>query len=86
MYCLGEPSTICIYFVIINIITSLYISESINVFIYLVTYRHIEPGAFCVFVYGIVYNYVNVCTRHNNKPFTSYLLTYYIVYLYRLYE
>jgi len=28
-----------------------------------------------VFVYVIVYNYVNVCTRHNNKPFT-YLLTY----------
>ena len=28
-----------------------------------------------VFVYVIVYNYVNVCTRHNNKPFT-YLLIY----------
>ena len=42
-----------------------------NVFIYLVTYRPIGPGAFCgVFVYVIVYNYVNVCTSHNNKPFT----------------
>ena len=29
----------------------------------------IGPGAFCVFVYVIVYNYVNVCTSHNNKPF-----------------
>jgi len=55
---------------IIIIITVLYISESINVFIYLVTYRPVGPGAFCVFVYVIVYNYVNVCTRHNNKPFT----------------
>ena len=63
----------CIYFVIIIIITFLYISESINVLIYLVTYRSIGPGAFCVFVYVIVYNYVNVCTSHNNKPFT-YLL------------
>ena len=26
--------------------------------------------AFCVFVYVIVYNYVNICTSHNNKPFT----------------
>ena len=35
------------------------------------TYRLIaEPVAFCVFVYVIVYNYVNVCTSHNNKPFT----------------
>ena len=71
MYCLGKPSTLCIYFVIIIIITFLYISESINVFIYLVTYRPIGPGAFCVFVY----NCVNVCTSHNNKPFT-YLFTY----------
>ena len=70
MYCLGEPSTLCIYFVITIIITCLYISESINVFIYFVTYRPIGPGAFCVFVYVIVYNYVNVCTSHNNKPFT----------------
>jgi len=66
----GEPSTLCIYFVITVIITFLYISESINVFIYLVTYRPIGPGAFCVFAYVIVYNYVNVCTSHNNKPFT----------------
>jgi len=62
--------TLCIYFVIIIIITFLYISESINVFIYLVTYRPIRPGALCVFVYVIVYKYVNVCTSHNNKPFT----------------
>ena len=46
------------------------ILESINVFIYLVTYRPIGPGAFYVFVYVIVYNCVNVCTSHNNKPFT----------------
>ena len=59
-----------IYFVIIIIITFLYISESINVLIYLLTYRPIEPGAFGVFVCVIVYNYVNVCTSHNNKPFT----------------
>ena len=71
MYCLGKPSTLCIYFVIIIIITFLYISESINVFIYLVTYRPIGPGAFCVFVYVIVYNCVNVCTSHNNKPFIT---------------
>ena len=45
----------------------LYISESINVSIYLVTYRPIGPAAFCVFVYVIVYNYVNVCTSHNNN-------------------
>jgi len=70
MYCLGEPSNLCIYFVIIIIIPFLYISESINVFIYLVPYRPIEPGALYVFVYVIVYNYVNVCTSHNNKPFT----------------
>ena len=70
MYCLGEPSTLSIYFVITIIITFLYISESINVFIYLVTYRPIGPGAFYVFAYVIVYNYVNVCTSHNNKPFT----------------
>ena len=50
--------------------TFLYISELINVFIYFVTYRPIGPGAFCVFVYVTVYNYVNVCTSHNNKPFT----------------
>jgi len=74
MYCLGEPSTLCIYFVIIIIITFLYISESINVFIYLVTYRPKGPGAFCVFVYVIVYNYVNVCTSHTNKPFTYYTI------------
>ena len=74
MYCLGEPSTLCIYVVIIIIITFLYISESINVFIYLVTYRPIGPGAFCVFVYVIVYNYVNVCTSHNNKPCTYYTI------------
>ena len=24
----------------------------------------------CVFVYVIVFNYVNLCTSHNNKPFT----------------
>ena len=30
-----------------------------------------------MFVYVIVYNYVNVCTSHNNKPFT-YLLTYWV--------
>ena len=38
----------------------------------------IGPGAFCVFVYVIVYNYVNVCTRHNNKPciYLLYLLYY----------
>jgi len=35
-----------------------------------VTYRPVGPGASCVFVYVIVYNYVNVCTRHSNKPFT----------------
>ena len=29
----------------------------------------IGPGAFCVFVYVIVYNYVKVCTGRNNKPF-----------------
>ena len=75
MYCLVEPSTLCIYFVITVIITFLYISKSINVFIYLVTYRPIGPGAFCVFVYVIVYNYVNVCTSHNNKPFTYYINT-----------
>ena len=40
------------------------------------TDRPIGPGALCVFVYVIVYNdvnvytYVNVCTSHNNKPFT----------------
>ena len=76
MYCLGEPSTLCIYFVITIIINQLfvYISESINVFIYLVTYRPIiRVGCFFVFVYVTVYNYVNVCTSHNNKPFT-YLL------------
>ena len=27
-------------------------------------------GCFYVFIYVIVYNYVNVCTSHNNKPFT----------------
>ena len=44
------------------------------------TYRHIGSGAFCVFVYVIVYIYVNVCTSHTNKPFTdfSYLLIYVI--------
>ena len=77
MYCLGEPSNLCIYFVIIIIIPFLYISESINVFIYLVPYRPIEPGALYVFVYVIVYNYVNVCTSHNNKPFT-YLYLYWM--------
>ena len=45
-----------------------HIEDTHNVFIYLVTYRPIGPGAFCVFVYVIVYNYVNVCTSHNNKP------------------
>jgi len=65
-----DQHSTCIYFVIIIIITFVCISESINVFIYLVTYRPIGPGAFCVFVYVIVYNYVNVCTSHNNKPFT----------------
>ena len=71
---ISDGHTLCIYFVIIiSIITFVYISESINVFIYLVTYRPIWPGAFCVFVHVIVYNYVNVCTCHNNKPFT-YLL------------
>jgi len=45
-------------------------SESINVCIYLVTYRPIGPVAFCVFVYVIVYNYVNVCTSHTHTPFT----------------
>ena len=39
----------------------LYMSESINVFIYLVTYIPIGPGAFCVFVYVIIYKYVIVC-------------------------
>ena len=34
------------------------------------TNRHKGPGAFCVCVYVIVYNYVNVCTSHTNKPFT----------------
>mgnify|MGYP006890327558 CR=1 FL=1 len=29
---------------------------------------------FCVFVYVIVYNYVNVCTSHNTKPFTNLLI------------
>ena len=32
-------------------------------------------GCFCVFVYVTVYNYVNVCTSHNNKPFTYLLLS-----------
>ena len=58
--------------------TVLYISELINVFIYFVTYRPIWPGAFCVFVYVIIYNCVNVCTSHNNTPFTTY---YYIANL-----
>jgi len=66
--------------------TFLYISELINVFIYLVTYRPIGPGAFCVFVYVIVYKYVNVCTiSHNNKPFT-YLFTYLLTYLQLFYH
>jgi len=30
-----------------------------------------RAGCFCVFVYVIVYNYVSVCTSHNNKPFTT---------------
>ena len=33
-------------------------------------------GCFCVFVYVIVYNYVNVCISHNNKPFTTTIYIY----------
>ena len=64
------------YFVITNIINKLFCTyrNLSNVFIYLVTYRPIGPGAFCVFVYVIVYTYVNVCTSHNNKPFTYLLI------------
>ena len=50
-----------------------FVPIGINQCIYL--FGDLQAGAFCEFVYVIVYNYVNVCTSHNNKPFT-YLLTY----------
>jgi len=42
----------------------------------------IGPGAFCVFVYVSVYNYVNLCTSHNNKPFTYFTYYMYSVCIY----
>ena len=73
--------TLCMYFVITIIINQLFVHIGINnVFIYLVTYRPTGPGAFCVFVYVIVYNYVNVCTRHNNKPLTSFTFLYGVLF------
>ena len=50
------------------------------------TYRPIGPGPFCVFVYVIVYKYVNVCTSHNDKPLAllCFALLYFIILYFTL--